>query len=230
MTATSQPPIVLLHGWGGSFESTWAANGWLDAIRAMGRTVVPIDLPGHGPAGGSTDPEDYSMLVEAVGRKIPEDIAIDAIGFSLGAKLVLALAARDLNRYRRIVVAGLGGNAFAPERLGDVVANALESGLTESTPAPVRRLVDYALSAGNDPRCVAAVLRRPPNPVITPTRLMWLRLPTLVIAGDQDAIAMPLEPLLEALPHASRRVLPGVDHLSLPSRKEFRDAALAFLS
>lgn len=230
MTASSQPPIVLLHGWGGSFESTWVANGWLDAIRALGRTVVPVDLPGHGSAAGSTDPADYSSLVDVVRRTIREDVAVDAIGFSLGAKLVLALAARDMNRYRRIVVGGLGGNAFAPERLGDVVADALESGVTESAPAPVRQLVDYALSAGNDPRRLAAVLRRPPNPVITPARLMWLRLPTLVIAGDQDAIAMPLDPLLEALPHARRCVLPGVDHLGLPSHKEFRNVALAFLS
>ena len=221
---------MLLHGWGGSFASTWVAAGWLDAIHAMGRTVIPIDLPGHGPAGGSTDPEDYSMLVEEVGRKIPQSTVVDAIGFSLGAKLVLALAARDMNRYRRLVLAGLGGNAFAPERLGEAVDHALEAGLTESTPAPVRRLVDYALSAGNDARSLAAVLRRPPNPVITSTRLMWLRLPTLVIAGDQDAIAMPVDPLLEAMPHAESCLLPGVDHLSLPSRKEFRDAALAFLS
>ena len=220
---------MLLHGWGGSFDSTWVANGWLDAIRAAGRTVIPIDLPGHGPSGGSNDPGDYGMLVDAVGRKIPEDVVVDAIGFSLGAKLVLALAARDMKQYRRIVVAGLGGNAFAPEKLASVLADALEAGLSESTPPAVRRLVDYALGAGNHAGSVAAVLRRVPNPVITPTRLMWLRLPTLVIAGDQDGIAMPLDPLLEAMPHARSVVIPGVDHLGLPSCKAFRDAALAFV-
>ena len=103
-------------------------------------------------------------------------------------------------------------------------------GIDADTPAPVRRLVDYALSAGNDARSVAAVLRRPPNPVIDATRLMWLKCPTLVVAGDKDAIALPVEPLLQALPHAEIRILSGVDHLGLPSQPEFRDAALRFLS
>lgn len=230
MTTKDQPPIVLLHGWGGSFKSTWLANGWVDAIEASGRKVIEIDLPGHGAAGGSIDPEAYSDLAAEVCSKIPENTIVDAIGYSLGAKLVLALAARDQNQYRRIVVAGLGANVFAPERLGDIVATALENGPADDTPVAVRKLVDYALGAGNDPRAVAAVLRRPPNPVFSQLRLMGIKCPTLVIAGDQDAIAMPLEPLLEALPHAVSRILPGVDHLSLPAQRGFRDTALKFLS
>lgn len=224
------PPIVLLHGWGGSFDSTWACNGWLDAIRAMGRTVIPMDLPGHGLAGGSAYPEDYATLVQDVSEKIPANTVVDAVGFSLGAKLLLALAARDRKQYRRIVVAGLGGNAFSTEPAGELIANALEQGLTEAAPAPVRRLVEYALSAGNDPLCMAAILRRPPNPVITSMRLTGVHCPTLVIAGDQDAIAMPIAPLMEALPHATSRLLPGVDHLGLPACPEFKHAALAYLS
>lgn len=230
MKTLDQPPILLLHGWGGSFNSTWVANGWRDAIEAAGRQLIEIDLPGHGAAGGPTDPDLYADLVSDVRTKIPEDIVVDAIGYSLGAKLVLALAARDRNQYRRIVVAGLGENAFAPERLSEVVATALESGLADNTPASVRKLVDYALSAGNDPSAVAAVLRRPPNPVLSPIRLMGIKCPTLVISGDLDAIAMPLEPLLEALPHAVSHILIGVDHLGLPAQREFRDAALEFLS
>lgn len=230
MNASSAPGVVLLHGWGGSFESTWVRNGWVDALKAHGRRVFEIDLPGHGKSPRWTHPEDYSMLTELVGQKVPDDGVFDLIGYSLGAKLALALAARDGGRYRRLVVAGLGGNAFAPERMGDVVAAALEDGMTDSTPPPVRRFVDYALSAGNDPRALAAVLRRPPNPVLTPTRLMWLRGPTLVIAGDKDTTALPLEPLLDALPHAESRLLPGIDHLGLPASREFLDAALTFIA
>jgi pimeloyl-ACP methyl ester carboxylesterase len=229
MSAADRPPILLLHGWGGSFTSTWVANGWCDAISAMGRRVIAVDLPGHGRRGGSFEPEEYADLAGLLRWAIPEGAVIDAVGYSLGAKLVLELAARDLKQCRRIVLGGLGGNAFSPELLGDVVALALEQGVTKETPQPAKKLVEYALSAGNDARRLAAVLRRPPNPVITPARLSRLRCPTFVVAGDQDAIANPVKPLLEALPHALSRTLAGVDHLNLPTSREFREAALSFL-
>ena len=163
-------------------------------------------------------------------KKIPEGTLVDAIGYSLGAKLLLALAMRDPDRYRRLVVAGLGANAFAPEPQGEAVAAALENGTNETTPPPVKVLVDYALSAGNDPQALAAVLRRMPNPVITPIQLAQVTQPTLLIVGDRDAIAMPVKPLLDALPHATCQLLSGVDHLNLPANLDFRDAALAFLN
>ena len=41
-------PVVLLHGFTGSVESTWVPTGLLDLLRDAGREVVPVDLPGHG--------------------------------------------------------------------------------------------------------------------------------------------------------------------------------------
>lgn len=230
MNATDQPPIVLLHGWGGSFNATWANNGWLSEIASRGRCVIEVDIPGHGITRASNDPGDYADLAGMLRKKIPEGTIVDAIGYSLGAKLLLALAMRDPDRYRRLVVAGLGANAFAPEPQGEAVAAALENGTNETTPPPVKVLVDYALSAGNDPQALAAVLRRMPNPVITPIQLAQVTQPTLLIAGDRDAIAMPIKPLLDALPHATCQLLSGVDHLNLPANLDFRGAALAFLN
>jgi len=230
MSAPGLPTVVLLHGWGGSFQSTWVTSGWPQALQARGRRLLEIDLPGHGKSRRWQDPEDYAMLVDLVGEQLPEGDSFDLIGYSLGAKLALALAARDRTRIRRLVIGGLGGNAFAPERAGEAVAAALEHGITEDTPLPVRRFIDYALSAGNDPLALAAVLRRPPNPVLTPTRLMGVRQPTLVIAGDRDATALPLEPLLQALPHARSQLLPEIDHLTLPGHPAFQTAALEFIS
>jgi len=205
------------------------ASGWVDALTERGRQVLAIDLPGHGPGEQPHDPQAYASLADRVYRRLPADGVFDVIGYSLGAKLTLAMAVQTPARFNRLVIGGLGGNVFAPERSGDAVATALEEGFEDSTPLPIRRLVDYALSAGNDALAMAAVSRRPPNPVITASALMQLPHPILVIAGDQDSMAQPLEPLTNVLPHAHGQVLTGVDHLALPANADFKAAALAFI-
>ena len=46
--------------------------------------------------------------------------------------------------------------------------------------------------------------------------------------GDQD-FAGPPEPLADALPDATVKVLPGIDHFGLPKQFGFIDAALEFI-
>lgn len=225
----AQPPVLLLHGWGGSFDSTWRATGWVDALAAADHGVVRVDLPGHGASARAHEPAAYDDMAAAIASTLPPGEPIDAIGYSLGAKLILALAVREPGRFRRIVLGGLGGNVFAPERAGGAVADALEQGVCADTPAAIRALVDYGLSAGNDPLALAAVLRRPANPVIAPSDLGRIECPVLMVSGDVDAIALPLGPLQSALPSAEVRLLPGVDHLALPGHPEFRRLALQFI-
>eukprot|EP01041_Mallomonas_annulata_P035017 gene35018-57899_t len=37
---TDATPVVLVHGWGGSFASTWQSSGFTELLRDAGRTVV----------------------------------------------------------------------------------------------------------------------------------------------------------------------------------------------
>ncbi|HEV2637341.1 MAG TPA: alpha/beta fold hydrolase [Actinocrinis sp.] len=230
-------PIVLVHGWGGSFESTWNAAGWAKAGAALGRPVIPIDLPGHGPHPQPHDPSAYADLASGLALALSEqghDLSnpVDAVGFSLGAKLLLELACRDGARFGRLVLGGLGANAFAPERLGAELAAVLEADdeTAASAPPMLRELARSAIDAGNDPRAVAAVLRRAPNPVLTPDRLAAVTCPVLLIAGDQDTVAQPIGRLADALSAVRSEVLPGVGHLGLPADPRFQRSALAFLT
>ncbi|MGF6933590.1 pimeloyl-ACP methyl ester carboxylesterase [Paraburkholderia sp. UCT70] len=224
------PKVLLLHGWGGSYDKVWRATGFVSRLEAAGMEPIAVDLPGHGRSRPSGDPADYADLAKSVSLDLPDSGAMYGVGYSLGAKLLLEIERRSPGTFSRLVLAGLGGNVFAPEKLGDVVASALEQGVTQDTPAGVKALVEYAISAGNDPLSVAACLRRSPNPVLSSKAISSVGCETLLVCGDRDSIALPLEPLAEVFPRCQVELVPGVDHLHLPESDVFQRAALAFLA
>lgn len=153
-----------------------------------------------------------------------------AVGYSLGAKLLLEIAARDPQRVGRAVLGGLGDNLFAPESVAPAAALALENGATADTPPPVREFLRHWDATANQASAVAAVLRRPANPVFTPQRLRQVKMPILLVNGAADPVAARVEQLLAALPTAQLHVLPGVGHFDLPVQPEFQRLAIAFLT
>ena len=221
-------PVVLLHGWGGSFASTFQRNGWLTALESSGRSVFPVDLPGH-VAGASHDPAFYADLTAALDASLPAG-GLNLIGYSLGGKLALELASRQPNRFGKIVIGGVGDNLFAPEANGEAVAQALIGGLPEEAPAPVRALVEYSRASGADPGALAAVLRRAPNPVADDGRLGRIEARILIVNGSRDGLAQPDERLRTALNDPTHVLLEGVDHFALPAEAGFKSAALTFLN
>ena len=61
---TSSVPVVLVHGWGGSFASTWQRNGFTALLDDAGLEVIGVDLLGHGDAPKPHDPDAYHDLTE----------------------------------------------------------------------------------------------------------------------------------------------------------------------
>ena len=85
-------PLLLVHGIGGSWRS-WTTV--LDALAAE-RTVIAVDLPGHGDTPASGDSGTFDGLVDSVARFIADNgfVGIDVVGSSMGARIVLELARR----------------------------------------------------------------------------------------------------------------------------------------
>ncbi|WP_122088524.1 alpha/beta fold hydrolase [Halalkalicoccus subterraneus] len=88
----SGEPLLLIHGLGGSWR-TWEPV--LDDL-ADEREVIAVDLPGHGetpPLSGETSMDTLAGAV--IDFLETQDLAgVDAVGNSMGARLVLELARR----------------------------------------------------------------------------------------------------------------------------------------
>jgi len=220
------PAVLLLHGFATSAARTWGENGWIDLLGDMGRTVLAPDLLGHGTAPKPHDPAAYADLGAGVVAALPDGEAVDAVGFSLGARTLLGLAADDPGRFRRLVVSGVGANLFRRDG-SDAVLRALRGEGDPANPA-ARYFAGLAAHPDADPLALVAVLEAEQTP-ITAERLSRVTCPTLVVIGDED-FAGPPDPLVEALPDARLVVLPRTDHFATPRAFRFMDAVLDFLA
>lgn len=220
------PKVALLHGFGNSFEQTWVSNGWVDLLADIGREAIGIDLLGHGQAPKPHDIEAYRDLEVRVLDELPPE-PVDAVGFSLGARTLLWLAGNYPERFRRIVVAGVGANLF---RRDEALGAAIVAGIA-GNPDPENPESLYFSALADAPGADRVALHaciRCPRPTIDAELLAKVQAPVLVAIGDQD-FAGPGDPLVEALPNATLKVLRRVDHHATPKDFGFIDATLRFL-
>ncbi|HEX4981792.1 MAG TPA: alpha/beta fold hydrolase [Ilumatobacteraceae bacterium] len=220
-------PVVLVHGWGGSFESTWERTAFTALLADAGREVIGVDLLGHGTAPKPHDPEAYADLTVRVVEALPAG-PVDAVGFSLGALTLLRTAIAAPDRFQRLVLAGIGRNVFERDDAATARILAGVDGTAEPDDNLARLFGQYAALQGNDPIALAAVLRRPDPGPITPADLSRIACPVLVVLGDHD-FAHPADALVEALPDARYVELRNTDHFATPESFAFIDAVLEFL-
>ncbi|QGN55478.1 alpha/beta fold hydrolase [Novosphingobium sp. Gsoil 351] len=85
-------PLLLIHGLGGSHRS------WDTIMTALAkeRDVIALDLPGHGQTPAEADSGTFNGLARSVEDwLVSENLeAIDMVGSSMGARLVLEMARR----------------------------------------------------------------------------------------------------------------------------------------
>ena len=238
------PPLVLVHGLGGS-----AAN-WCELAPALmrRRRVVAPDLPGHGgsaPLHAVSGLEPYADRVAAV-MDLEGMLPAPVVGHSLGGMVVLRLALRRPDAVQAIVLAGSAGlsigrtwprtllSVFSVVRPGRL-AGRYRSWVARS--ALLRRLV-FGVVSVSDPiglpnRAVDGFLSG--QVLHTDIGSAWnaLRLddprqelerlscPALILWGADD-VQLPLE---DAFEYARRlraplRVIAGCGHLLIGERPE----------
>ena len=222
----SSPPVVCVHGFGTSYNSTWVTNGWTALLEDAGREVIGVDMLGHGSAEKPTEPSAYENLEEDVLSHFP-DAPVDAIGFSMGAAVLLHLASNAPERFNRLVVSGIGRNLFERDQnFRDQIAKAVETGVAENPELRYFAQLPEAPDANRE--ALAAFMRRKSPPVFSTDTLANLTTPTLIVVGDKDFVYPP-DQLVASLSDVKLVTLSGVDHFATPKNFGFIDAALDFL-
>ena len=219
--AAGDVPIVILHGWGAHIE----AVGPILAALEGAADVIALDLPGFGesdPPPDAWDAVDYAEFVSAFldHLGVPRS---HFIGHSHGGRIAIVLASEKAERVERLLLVDAAGirpkrgaryyRRVAMAKVGRVAA--------KLGGRPGRRLQERirARVASTDYLEASEAMRATFRAVIaedmTP-RLPHLRVPTLLVWGDQDDdtplwMAHRME---ELIPDAGLVVLEGAGHYS----------------
>jgi pimeloyl-ACP methyl ester carboxylesterase len=217
---------VLVHGFASSFQHGWAEDGWPDLLSDEGRHVIGFDLPGHGDRPDKPhETSAYEDMEAEVEAGFADQAPVDAVGFSMGARILLTIATRRPELFGKLVVMGVGANLFRHEA-SHALADAVEFGAPPDQ-VGLRVFEKMAADPRNDRQALAALMRREPPP-LDASALGHISCPVLVILGERDFVG-PADQLVAALPNCRFVPLAGVDHFATP--KDFRsiDATLQFL-
>jgi pimeloyl-ACP methyl ester carboxylesterase len=224
--------VLLLHGFAADHRVNWVVPGVVDALVAGGHRVIAYDARGHGASGKPHDPDAYAhdaMPRDAAALLDHLDIsAVDVVGYSMGA-MVSSRLVPDEPRTRSLVLGGVGANIAGgmPRDRRAAIADALEAPDAASVPnAAARGFRLFAEGTGADLLALAAMQRAPR--VHGKPDLDAIKVPALVVVGDDDVLAGDPAELAALLPNARSRVVTG-DHLGAVSDPAFREAIVAFL-
>ena len=224
-------PIVAVHGFASDYQLNWVGTRWQETLTNAGFMVVGLDCRGHGHSDKPHDPAAYATSIMAgdVVRLLDHlDVPRAAyLGYSMGARIGLQVAIDHPERVTRAVLGGIG-TAGAIDS-SDAIARAFLAG--EPTDDPVAQTFYRFASARpiNDLRALAACIRGL-KPVEDKAQLARIRTPILVVVGDRDEIAHGAPDLIELVPTAQLVTIAGRDHMSAVVAREFKQAALDFLS
>jgi 3-oxoadipate enol-lactonase len=231
----SGPPILFLHGVG-SDKSVWRPQ--LDHIGKT-RRALAFDYPGYGESEQAPDAtrDDFAAAILA---------AMDALGIgkahicglSLGGVIAIAMHAAAPDRCASLIIA----DSFAVHPQGKAICDRSIAASHDMRGLAEARV--GALLVSEEPRSevIDTMAAIDPEAYRIGARAVWLadqgdraaaiRVPTLVICGDEDAITPPSlsEELAALIPGAKLQIIAGASHLAnLDKPTEFNGAIDAFL-
>lgn len=228
-------PLLAVHGFTGAkedftpFFDRWAADGW---------HVAALDLRGHGESGKPDDPDDYSIVRMAadvldVLDALGWDRAV-LLGHSLGGMIVQEVVLTFDDRLDGLILMDTSHGVFpgvTPELAELGVAVVREGGVeaylaatrdtgvapNEADQALRERDASYADWCDAKVRACAAAMFLGIIPSIARRRdrladLAAVRVPTLVVVGEQDIVLDDGRRMAATIPGAELAVVAGGGH------------------
>jgi pimeloyl-ACP methyl ester carboxylesterase len=224
-------PLIAVHGFASDYRLNWVGSRWQETLTGAGFQVVGLDCRGHGFSDKPHDEAAYSIEIMAgdVVRLLDHlDIPSAAyLGYSMGARIGLEVVLSAPQRVTRAVLGGIGtAGAIQSSR---AIAHAFLTG--EPTDDPTARTFYKFASARptNDLKALAACITGL-KPDASPARLSAVTTPILIVVGEHDEVARGAPELTELVPSARLVTIPGRDHMSAVTARDFKQAALDFLT
>jgi pimeloyl-ACP methyl ester carboxylesterase len=248
------PPVVLVHG------LACGKRMWFHQVRALRNRfrVIAYDQRGHGLTDAPAVATDYSAghltrdLEGVLDALKIERAAI--VGFSLGGGPALALAASKPERVSRLVLASVGAGADDPLKTEWMARRWLKligQGEVDELVCDMLRSELFKIYARRNARRrehMAALIRATPidglrftlSEVLAKRKSLFrvtgvlksVRVPTLVVVGEQDYVCSKAARLLaQTIPNAALKIIADSGHMSpLEQPAAFTAALMEFLA
>jgi len=229
----SRPPVVFLHGAGGT-HLHWPPQ----ARRLLGQRIFAPDLPGHGRSSGAGRQSigEYARDVERFLVDAGLNSAI-LVGHSMGSAIALTLALDFPKRVLALCLVGSGARLRVAPQI-------LEGTASEATfPAAVKLVNDFAFGPSTAPRLKELAAQRMAetrpsvlhgdfaacNEFEAMARLGEITVPTLLVCGAEDKLT-PVkysEYLRDHIAGARLVTIPDAGHMVMLEQSEAFSSVLA---
>jgi pimeloyl-ACP methyl ester carboxylesterase len=226
-SAALQRPVILINGMGSNFDSLWRRNGWVDKLQAAGRTVIGVDLPGHGASKDAVGRDAADLILDEAAKHG----SVDAIGFSAGAWALLLAASEQQDLFERIAVLAAADAVLTGGMHTQAMNQPLIDGLRSAEPTddPMLTLLRGVIAdAGNDAKAIAGYLASSKR-FVTVEGLSHITADALVVDGTADGAGQS-ELVAKTIPEAERVTIEGADHFDIPSITQCLDVTVSFIN
>ena len=201
-------PLILIHGGGSTIESNWS---YVLPLLSARRTVVAVELQGHGRTADVNRPERFEQDADDVAALVRQlnFASVDLFGFSNGGHTAMQIAIRHLAIVRRLVIASA---SYKREGMIDGFFDMMEHASLDSMPAPLK---EAFLAVNPDPRALQTMHDKDAERIRafedwSDDAICSIKVPALIINADRDVIKTEHALVMSRLiPNARLLIVPG---------------------
>jgi pimeloyl-ACP methyl ester carboxylesterase len=240
-------PVLLIHGFTGSYARHWEAPGVMQALETAGFRVVAMDCRGHGQSGKPREPGQYGLEMVRDAVRLLDHLRIERahiVGYSMGGAIANQILVGHAGRVLSATVLGAGwegedlkllqsqmsalADGFA-RRDASFLIRGVTSGAKQAPTDEEVAALNASLFARNDPDALAAAARgMMPLFEVPAQRLRSLTVPVLALIGEHDGAMKSVERMATVVRGLEVVKIPGATHAS--SVKPSAEPLVAFLT
>ncbi len=227
-------PVLLIHGFASNAYVNWRDTGWVKALTDAGYQAIAIDNRGHGESEKLYDKALYSASIMAEdARRLLDHLEIPrtvVMGYSMGARISAFLTMQNPERVACAIFGGLAARMVSGVGGAEEIALALEASSASAVIDKGARFFRVFADSTKSDRAALAACMRSSRVKIREEALAAIQCPVLVVAGEMDDVAGPVEGLTSIIPNSTGVVLPKRNHMNAVGDLGYKAAVTEFLA